>query len=201
MCGATEGGLSLDGIDVAKEAIIQGQVVRGSDPVGNAYVRLLDRSGEFTAEVPTSATGHFRFFAGPGTGPCARWRPVRSRSTRRVSAPRSAPTASDEARAVAPCSESSIPRALVPAAASRPRRGEPARGLLPWGDPAQPLRGLLALRAAAAALAGLDRVWVRGQHFWSRSCRGWCFPVGTRAAPMSSPTRRRSARRSTRVGS
>lgn len=71
MCGATEGGLSLDGIDVAKEAIIQGQVVRAeanghSEPVSNAYVRLLDRSGEFTAEVPTSATGHFRFFAGPG---------------------------------------------------------------------------------------------------------------------------------------
>jgi hypothetical protein len=66
MCGATEGGLSLDGIDVAKEAIIQGQVVRGQEPVGNAYVRLLDRTGEFTAEVPTSATGHFRFFAGPG---------------------------------------------------------------------------------------------------------------------------------------
>jgi len=75
MCGATEGGLSLDGIDVAKEAIIQGRVVRAGskgpgskegDPVGNAYVRLLDRTGEFTAEVPTSATGHFRFFAGPG---------------------------------------------------------------------------------------------------------------------------------------
>jgi hypothetical protein len=68
MCGATEGGLSLDGIDVKKEAIIQGQVLRAnsSDPVGNAYVRLLDRTGEFTAEVPTSATGHFRFFAGPG---------------------------------------------------------------------------------------------------------------------------------------
>src|SRR6478672_2373808 len=66
MCGATEGGLSLDGIDVAKEAIIQGQVMHGKDPVGNAYVRLLDRAGEFTAEVPTSATGHFRFFAGPG---------------------------------------------------------------------------------------------------------------------------------------
>src|SRR5687768_9310563 len=71
MCGATEGGLPLDGIDVAKEAIIQGQVLRGSsegqaDPVANAYVRLLDRSGEFTAEVPTSATGHFRFFAGDG---------------------------------------------------------------------------------------------------------------------------------------
>ena len=29
-------------------------------------MRLLDRTGEFTAEVPTSATGHFRFFAGNG---------------------------------------------------------------------------------------------------------------------------------------
>lgn len=66
MCGATEGGLSLDGIDINKEAIIQGQVVRDGEPVPNAYVRLLDRTGEFTAEVPTSATGHFRFFAGDG---------------------------------------------------------------------------------------------------------------------------------------
>ena len=45
MCGATEGGLSLDGVNVAKEAVIQGQVVRAgtdgkSQPVGNAYVRL-----------------------------------------------------------------------------------------------------------------------------------------------------------------
>ncbi|MGN0063505.1 MAG: DUF1416 domain-containing protein [Nocardioides sp.] len=66
MCGATEGGLSLDGVNVAKEAVIQGQVLRGEEPVPNAYVRLLDRSGEFTAEVPTSASGHFRFFAGNG---------------------------------------------------------------------------------------------------------------------------------------
>jgi hypothetical protein len=66
MCGATTGGLSLEGIDVSKEAIIQGRVLRGEEPVSGAYVRLLDRSGEFTAEVPTSATGHFRFFAGPG---------------------------------------------------------------------------------------------------------------------------------------
>ncbi len=66
MCGATEGGLSLDGIDVKKEAIIQGQVLHGTEPVSTAYVRLLDRTGEFTAEVPVSATGHFRFFAGPG---------------------------------------------------------------------------------------------------------------------------------------
>ena len=71
MCGATRGGLSLDDVNVAKEAVIQGQVLRAgssgdSQPVGNAYVRLLDRNGEFTAEVPTSATGHFRFFAGEG---------------------------------------------------------------------------------------------------------------------------------------
>ncbi|MCW2758879.1 MAG: hypothetical protein JWO46_2625 [Nocardioidaceae bacterium] len=66
MCGATTGGLSLDGVNVAKEAVVQGQVVRDGEPVGGAYVRLLDRTGEFTAEVPTSATGHFRFFAGPG---------------------------------------------------------------------------------------------------------------------------------------
>ena len=67
MCGATKGGLSLDGVNVAKEAVIQGQVLgSGDEPVANAYVRLLDRSGEFTAEVPTSATGHFRFFAGDG---------------------------------------------------------------------------------------------------------------------------------------
>jgi len=67
MCGATQGGLSVAGIDVSKEAIIQGQVLRDGAPVGNAYVRLLDGSGEFTAELPTSATGHFRFFAGDGT--------------------------------------------------------------------------------------------------------------------------------------
>ena len=66
MCGAKKGGLDLKGVDVDKEAVIQGQVLRGDEPVGGAYVRLLDASGEFTAEVPTSATGHFRFFAGDG---------------------------------------------------------------------------------------------------------------------------------------
>ena len=66
MCGATTGGVSLEGVNVAKESVIQGVVTRDDQPVGNAYVRLLDRTGEFTAEVPTSATGHFRFFAAPG---------------------------------------------------------------------------------------------------------------------------------------
>jgi hypothetical protein len=66
MCGAPTQGLSVEGIDVAKETVIQGSVVRDSQPVGGAYVRLLDASGEFTAEVVTSATGQFRFFAAPG---------------------------------------------------------------------------------------------------------------------------------------
>ena len=67
MCGATKGGISVEGIDLTKEAVIQGRVLRGGDPVAGAYVRLLDATGEFTAEVPTSASGHFRFFAGDGS--------------------------------------------------------------------------------------------------------------------------------------
>ena len=66
MCGATKGGLSVEGIDVTKEAVVQGIVLHAGEAVGGAYVRLLDSSGEFTAEVPTSATGQFRFFAAPG---------------------------------------------------------------------------------------------------------------------------------------
>ena len=71
MCGSKIGGLPLDGVNLAKEAIIQGTVLRVDDsgqqvPVENAYVRLLDRTGEFTAEVPTNENGHFRFFAGDG---------------------------------------------------------------------------------------------------------------------------------------
>lgn len=66
MCGAIKGGPSLEGVDVANQAVIQGVVTRGEEVVGNAYVRLLDSTGEFTAEVPTSATGQFRFFAGDG---------------------------------------------------------------------------------------------------------------------------------------
>ena len=66
MCSATAGGVSTEGLDLTKEAVIQGRVLRGDDPVAGAYVRLLDSGGEFTAEVPTSATGHFRFFANDG---------------------------------------------------------------------------------------------------------------------------------------
>jgi hypothetical protein len=66
MCGAKTGGRSTEGIDVAKETVIQGTVTAGGEPVGGAFVRLLDGTGEFTAEVVTSPTGEFRFFARPG---------------------------------------------------------------------------------------------------------------------------------------
>ena len=72
-CGATPGGPSLDGIDVTTQTIIQGVVLKAGDdgvpngtPAGNAHVRLLDRNGEFTAELPTNLQGQFRFFAAPG---------------------------------------------------------------------------------------------------------------------------------------
>ena len=65
-CGAVVGGRSIEGIDLTKEAVIQGTVTRGGEPVGSAYVRLLDATGEFTAEVPTDEAGQFRFFAGEG---------------------------------------------------------------------------------------------------------------------------------------
>jgi hypothetical protein len=67
MCGAPVQTLDLEGIDVAKESIVQGTVSQGGSPVGGAYVRLLDSTGEFTAEVQTSASGAFRFFAAPGS--------------------------------------------------------------------------------------------------------------------------------------
>ena len=54
------------GVDVEKETVIYGVVSHGDAPVPGAYVRLLDSTGEFTAEVVTSATGDYRFFAAPG---------------------------------------------------------------------------------------------------------------------------------------
>jgi hypothetical protein len=67
MCGAPAQTPTLPaGIDLTKETVIYGVVSHDSAPVPSAYVRLLDSTGEFTAEVVTSATGDFRFFAAPG---------------------------------------------------------------------------------------------------------------------------------------
>jgi hypothetical protein len=67
-CGAPAQNEALPaGVDLEKETVITGVVRVGETPVDGAYVRLLDASGEFTAEVVTSASGSFRFFAAPGT--------------------------------------------------------------------------------------------------------------------------------------
>ncbi|MGE0297732.1 MAG: DUF1416 domain-containing protein [Pseudonocardia sp.] len=53
--------------NLEKETVLTGRVLAAGEPVGGAFVRLLDGTGEFTAEVVSSAEGGFRFFAAPGT--------------------------------------------------------------------------------------------------------------------------------------
>ncbi|SDC89926.1 DUF1416 domain-containing protein [Actinokineospora iranica] len=66
-CGAPEQGAALPAnVDAGKEIVLNGKVTSGGEPVGGAFVRLLDSTGEFTAEVVSSAAGDFRFFAAPG---------------------------------------------------------------------------------------------------------------------------------------
>jgi hypothetical protein len=69
MCTPPKQGQTLPaGVDLEKETVITGRVVDSSgQAVGGAFVRLLDSSDEFTAEVVASATGDFRFFAAPGS--------------------------------------------------------------------------------------------------------------------------------------
>lgn len=69
MCGAPKQGQKLPaGVDVEKETVLIGTVNDESgNPVAGAFVRLLDSTGEFTAEVVASPTGDFRFFAAPAT--------------------------------------------------------------------------------------------------------------------------------------
>lgn len=68
MCGAPEQTQDLPaGTDLNKHTVLTGTVRSGGEPAGGAFVRLLDGSGEFTAEVVSSASGEFRFFAAPGS--------------------------------------------------------------------------------------------------------------------------------------
>ncbi len=67
-CAAPEQGNDLPaGVDVNAQSVVQGKVCAGNEPVGGAFVRLLDSTGEFTAEVVTSSAGDFRFYAAPGS--------------------------------------------------------------------------------------------------------------------------------------
>ena len=68
-CGAPDQAAPIPaGVDLEKETVITG-ILRNAegDPVPGAYVRLLDATGEFTAEVVSSPEGVFRFFAAPGS--------------------------------------------------------------------------------------------------------------------------------------
>ncbi|MGH3756131.1 MAG: DUF1416 domain-containing protein [Pseudonocardiaceae bacterium] len=68
MCGAPDQGQDLPpGTDLGKHTVLAGTVRTAGEPVGGAFVRLLDGTGEFTAEVVSSASGAFRFYAAPGT--------------------------------------------------------------------------------------------------------------------------------------
>jgi hypothetical protein len=65
-CGAPAGGVTITKDQAGKEAIIEGQVLRGGAPVSLGYARLLGSGDEFVAEVPLGDDGGFRFFAAPG---------------------------------------------------------------------------------------------------------------------------------------
>jgi hypothetical protein len=68
MCGAPEQTQELPpGTDLSKATVLTGTVRAADEPVAGAFVRLLDGSGEFTAEVVSSASGTFRFFTAPGS--------------------------------------------------------------------------------------------------------------------------------------
>jgi hypothetical protein len=67
-CAAPGQGSELPaGVDIAEQSVVQGKVCVGAEPVAGAFVRLLDSTGEFTAEVVTSLAGDFRFYAAPGS--------------------------------------------------------------------------------------------------------------------------------------
>jgi hypothetical protein len=65
-CGAPAGGVTITKDKAGKEAVIEGQVLRGGAPVSTGYARLLGSGDEFVAEVPLGDDGGFRFFAAPG---------------------------------------------------------------------------------------------------------------------------------------
>ena len=64
-CGAPQQTATAEPVDT-DQIVVTGKVASGEQPVGGAFVRLLDSSGEFTAEVVSSAEGDFRFYAAPG---------------------------------------------------------------------------------------------------------------------------------------
>ncbi len=63
-CGAPQqGGAQIADTD---QVVLAGKVRSGQEVLGGAFVRLLNASGEFTAEVVSAEDGDFRFYAAPG---------------------------------------------------------------------------------------------------------------------------------------
>jgi len=85
-CGAPAGGVTITKDKAGKEAIIEGQVLRGGAPVSTGYARLLGSGDEFVAEVPLGEDGGFRFFAAPGSWTLRVLAPGNVRAERVVSA-------------------------------------------------------------------------------------------------------------------
>jgi hypothetical protein len=65
-CGAPAQTASLAGVDLTTQVVLAGKVTAGGQPVGGAFVRLLNGDGDFAGEVVASGDGDFRFFAAPG---------------------------------------------------------------------------------------------------------------------------------------
>ena len=65
-CGAPDQGAAAQD-ENTDQVVVSGKVRSDREPVGGAFVRLLDSSGEFTAEVVSSSDGDFRFYAAPGS--------------------------------------------------------------------------------------------------------------------------------------
>jgi hypothetical protein len=66
-CGAPDQSAAVPaGVDLGTQVVVAGKVTSGDQPVGGAFVRLLNGDGDFAGEVVASPEGDFRFYAAPG---------------------------------------------------------------------------------------------------------------------------------------
>jgi hypothetical protein len=66
-CGAPAQSATVPaGVDLGTQVVVAGKVTLDGSPVGGAFVRLLNGTGDFAGEVVASAEGAFRFYAAPG---------------------------------------------------------------------------------------------------------------------------------------
>ena len=166
MCGAPKQGGALAGIDLETQTVIQGQVWHDGAPVAGAYVRLLDATDEFTAEVVTSPEGEFRFFAAPGEWkvrslapvgkgerrPLRRGRPERDDDRHRIAGTTAAPAPAP------PGGRCRCPVAVTGATSARPRCDDAEKCTVAPDAPQKPISvGEVGDHAVEVAVGVLDR--------------------------------------------